>query len=173
MRDPQIILHDIEHVPQHMAAFLGAHRWWAAVGLLLAGAIWAAAAGWWRQRAAAALRDRVAFELVPAATFEAGPSELRWSAGQIASVRAACGSMPRRAVATRLRTTYTDSKMRTLLEGPVRAESLLRMPGYTDVEVLHAHLGSGRPTVPRIRFEGAPPRPTPAPAHTQPTGGTA
>ncbi|MCZ4098078.1 hypothetical protein [Streptomyces sp. H39-C1] len=172
MKDPRTVLHGIEHVPQQIVASLGAHRWWVAGGVLLAGAVWAAAAGWWRQRAAAALRDRVAFELVPAATFEAGPSELRWSAGQIASVRAACGPMPRRAVATRLRTTYTDSKMRTLLEGPARAASLLRMPGYTDVEVVPAHLGSGRPKVPRIRFEGAPPRPAPAPAPTQPTRGT-
>ncbi|MCM2424159.1 hypothetical protein [Streptomyces sp. RKAG293] len=172
MKDPRIVLHGIEHVPQQMVAFAGAHRWWVTAGVLLAGAGWAAAAGWWRQRAATALRDRVAFELVPAATFEAGPSELRWAAGQIASVRAACGPMPRRAVATRLRSTYTDNKMRTLLEGPARAESLLRMPGYADVEVIPAHTGGTRPKVPRIRFEGAPPVVS-APAATQPTGETA
>ncbi|MCZ4125437.1 hypothetical protein [Streptomyces sp. H39-S7] len=172
VRDPRIVLHDIEHVPQQMAAFLGAYRWWAAAGVLLAGIGWAAAAGWWRQRATAALRERVAFELLPASTFEAGPSELRWAAGQIASVRAACGPMPRRAVATRLRTTYTDSKMRTLLEGPARAESLLRMPGYADVEVVPAHIAGARPKGPRIRFDGAPPPPAPAAARTQPTGRT-
>lgn len=151
------LLNSLVAVRRHVGDYLAGHVWWIAAALAFSAAGWAAAAGWWRRRAGAALADRVAFELVPASTFEAGPAEVRWFAGQVASVRAASGALPRRASAARVRITCEDNRVHYLLEGPARAQSLLRMPGYQDVEVVAAGVHSRRPAVPRIRFETAQP----------------
>ncbi|WP_141726045.1 type IV secretory system conjugative DNA transfer family protein [Actinacidiphila rubida] len=52
-----------------------------------------------------------------------------------------------------MRLTSRGGTMRYLLEGPERAASVLRMPGYSDVDVVQ----SGDWRIPRVRFEGAAP----------------
>ncbi|WP_146088381.1 hypothetical protein [Actinacidiphila yanglinensis] len=141
-------------------AFLHRHVWWIAAAATFGAAGWAAVVGWWRRRAAAVLAGRAAFELLPASTFEASAAEVTWFAGQLASVPAASGAPPRRASASRVQITCEDNRVRYFLEGPGRAQSLLRMPGYQDVEVIATAARLRQPAVDRIRFEGA-----------QPTGG--
>ncbi|MBY8889310.1 hypothetical protein K7472_31375 [Streptomyces sp. PTM05] len=126
--------------------------------LLAVGAGWGMYAVRQRRRATAAVRGRVRFELVPAETFDAAEQEIDWFAGQLASVPVAAGSIPRRAAGTRIRLTCADGLMRFRLEGPARAASLLRMPGYEQVEVHDAEQARASGPL-RVRFEGAPPLP--------------
>lgn len=156
MVDPVAAVTALQEAPREVMLYLDDHQWWIAAAAAFAGAMWAAAAGWWRRRAAAVLQDRVAFDLLPAASFEPGAPEIRWFAGQLASVPAAGGALPRRAMAARVRITCRDNQVRYVLEGPGRARSLLMMPGYQDVEVLPAGGPGDRPVVP-IRFDNAPP----------------
>ncbi|MEU1628220.1 hypothetical protein ABZ746_23390 [Streptomyces sp. NPDC020096] len=141
-------------LPGWLLGVVAAYAGWILAGLVVASGVGAAGQVWWRRRAAAAVRDRVAVELVPAVTFNPTGSEVNWFAGQLASVPAAAGQLPRRAVAARVRLTCTDGQMRFLLEGPERAASLLRMPGYDQVEVIDTYRRSKNQ---RIRFTGAPP----------------
>lgn len=139
-----------------VVAFFSVYGWWFATAGALAACAAGAAAWWWRRRGTAALRHRVVVELVPARTFDPGDAEVAWFAGQLAAVRRAAGAVPRRAAGARLRLTGENGVMRYLLEGPGRAASLLRMAGYSGVEVVDS-TASAR--VPRVRFAGVPPLP--------------
>ncbi|MGW7006571.1 hypothetical protein ACWGCW_28070 [Streptomyces sp. NPDC054933] len=149
--------HDAAGLVGRMLGCLAVHVGWIVAAGVVAGVLWGAGYIFWRRRAAAALRDRVAFELMPAVGFDPAPSEVAWFAGQVGAVRAACGPVPQRAVATRVRLVHVDGKMRYQLEGPARAASVLQMPGFEQVEVVTAGAGAGGPHVPRIHFEGAAP----------------
>jgi hypothetical protein len=155
MADPMAVLGLVMTIRQEVGAYLAGHVWAIAAAVTFTAAAWTAGAGCWHRRAAAALADRVGYELLPASTFEAGPVEVRWFAGQLASVPAASGALPRRASASRVRITCEDNRLHFLLEGPGRAQSLLRMPGYQDVEVVSASARSRAAQIHRIRFEGA------------------
>jgi hypothetical protein len=157
MADPMAVLNSVLTIRREAGAYLAGHVWWIASAVTFAGAVWAGMAGWWRRRAAAALADRVGYELLPASTFEAGPAEVAWFARQIASVPAASGTLPGRASATRVRITCQDNQLHYMLEGPGRARSLLRMPGYQDVEVVAAGARGRTAAAGRIRFAGAQP----------------
>jgi hypothetical protein len=154
MADPAAAVGSVLDVREEVLGFVGSYAWWVAAAATFAAALWAAATGWWWRRAAAALEDRVVLQLVPASTFEAGAAEVRWFAGQLASVPAASGAPPRRASAARVRITCEDDRVRYWLEGPGRAQSLLRMPGYHGVEVVENRAGS---RIKRIRFDGVAP----------------
>jgi hypothetical protein len=157
MADPMAVLNSVLAIRREVGAYLAGHAWEIAAAIAFTGAAWAAGTGWWRRTATAALTDRVGYELLPASTFEAGPIEVRWFAGQLASVPAASGALPRRASASRVRITCEENRLHFLLEGPGRAQSLLRMPGYQDVEVVSAAVRGRAAQVSRIRFEGARP----------------
>ncbi|MDF2259690.1 hypothetical protein [Streptantibioticus ferralitis] len=145
-------------LPRWLGARIAENGWWLAAGSVAVGAGVVAVHVWWRRQAQAALRERCAVELVPSVTFDPADAEVEWFAGQVASVRSAAGALPVRAAATRVRLTCTAGEMHYLLEGPARAASLLRMPGFEQVEVVAASAGAPS-TVGRIRFEGAPPLP--------------
>ena len=157
MADPMGVLNSVLEARSEVVAFARGQVWWLAACVTLGVAAWAAVAGWRRRRAAALLDDRSAFELLPAATFTASPEEVRWFAGQLASVPAASGEPPRRAAASRVQITCDDNRVRYLLEGPGRAKSLLRMPGYEQVEVIATGAGRRPPTARPILFEGIAP----------------
>lgn len=155
--DPLTVLDTVRTAPDQVRAYLDGHVWWILAVAAFAAAVWAAAAGWWRRRAAVLLADRVGFDLLPSGAFEVREAEVRWFAGQVASVRSACGMIPRRAAGTRVRITCVDGLVRYQLEGPARAANLLGLPGYRDVDV--APVGSrGQVVVAEpVVFEGVAP----------------
>ncbi|MEU6175877.1 hypothetical protein ABZ832_28710 [Streptantibioticus parmotrematis] len=141
--------------PGQALGWAGAHGWLLAAVAAFAAAGCAAFEAWRRRRAQEALAGRFAVELVPAQSFDPTSAEVEWFTRQVASVRAAAGPIPQRAAGTRVRLVCVDGQMRYQLEGPARAASVLRMPGYQGVEVVTADARTHRP--PRIRFKGAPP----------------
>jgi hypothetical protein len=145
----------VDRFPGQVVRFIGAHGWQIAAAAMFTAAACAAGEAWRRRRAEAALADRFAVELVPAVTFDPTPSAVDWFAGQVASVRVAAGAVPERAAAARLRIVTLEGKVRMQLEGPSRAASILRMPGYEQVEIVTADARTHK--APRIRFEGVPP----------------
>ena len=146
---------DVGDVVQAMAAWLLTNGWW----LVAAAVVWASAAWvisrWWRLRAADALQERMAVDLVPSVSFAPDTDEVGWFAGQLARVPAAAGVLPRRASAVRVRLACADGQLAYRVEGPARGASVLRMSAYDGVEVRQPGV---QHKVPRIHFEGAAPR---------------
>ncbi|MBY8889226.1 hypothetical protein K7472_30920 [Streptomyces sp. PTM05] len=145
----------VAYGPSRALGWAGAHEWLPAAVAAFAAAGCAAFEAWRRRRAQEALEGRFTVELVPARSFDPAPAEVGWFTRQVASVRAAAGPVPQRAAGTRVRLVCVDGQMRYQLEGPARAASVLRMPGYQGVEVVTADARTHCP--PRIRFKGAPP----------------
>ncbi|MER6074649.1 hypothetical protein ABT187_38715 [Streptomyces sp. NPDC001817] len=133
------------------------HAGWLAGAIGAALIVWAASAAWWRRRAVRELGRRARFELVPAVTFEPQLGDIGQAAARLDEARAAAGGVPRRAAAVRVRAwAGPESQLHYGWEGPERAASVLRMPGYRHVEVRPADAAQGAST--RIRFEGVEPK---------------
>lgn len=129
--------------------------WIVSVGMV-ALLCWAASAVWWRSRAVQALAGRSRFSMVPAASFDPKLADVGQAASRLGQARAAAGPIPQRAAATRIwMTAGTDGQLEYGWEGPERAASVLRLPGYRQVEVLTADAARDRSAT--VRFEGVPP----------------
>ncbi|MGW3491609.1 hypothetical protein [Streptomyces sp. NPDC001054] len=123
---------------------------WAGAAALGVGAAYA----WARRRAARAVKDRVVVEFVPSDDFDPSLVEIERHASRLARVQEPSGWLLRRARAVRIRLTSEDGELVYRVEGPRRAEALLRMPGFAQVECAVPHVaGSVKPVV----FEGVPP----------------
>ncbi|MFF0629764.1 hypothetical protein [Streptomyces sp. NPDC004296] len=107
----------------------------AALALLTGIAV--ALTGWRRrQRAEAALTDRVRVELVPTTSFNPSAEAIARAGHHFARIRHAANDIPARGAAARLHYTVTaDGQMRCYLEGPAAAAAVLRMPAYAEVEI--------------------------------------
>ncbi|MFD4482792.1 hypothetical protein ACFWPU_42725 [Streptomyces sp. NPDC058471] len=117
---------------------------------------WVAAAVWWRRRTAQALAGRRRFTMVPAASFDPQLADIRQAAARLSQARAAAGSIPQRAAATRIWVTAgADGQLEYGWEGPERAASVLRLASYRQVEVLA--VGAARDRSSQVRFEGVAP----------------
>ncbi|MFC5805307.1 hypothetical protein [Streptomyces formicae] len=137
-------------------AFIFGHAAWLVGAGVVAVAAWAASAVWWRRRAVRELGGRARFQLVPAVTFDPQLPDVGQAAARLAEARAAAGALPARAAALRIRVSAgEESRLRYAWEGPERAASVLRLPGYRQVEVLAAD--AARDRVAPVRFEGAAP----------------
>ncbi|PVC82002.1 hypothetical protein [Streptomyces sp. CS014] len=136
--------------------FVLGHAEWV-VGLPVAAlAVWAASAVWQRRWAVRELRSRARFELVPAVTFDPALPDVGQAAARLAGAKAATGALPSRAAALRIRASAgEEGRLRYEWEGSERAASVLRLPGYRQVEVLAADAIRDRAM--RVRFEGADP----------------
>lgn len=120
---------DAAHLIARSAPYLAA--------LVLLAGIAAGLIGWRRrQRAEAALSDRVRVELVPTTSFNPGPETISRAGHHLARIRHAAHEIPTRGAAARLHYTVTaDGQMRCYLEGPASAAAVLRMPPYAEVEI--------------------------------------
>ncbi|MGQ4732596.1 hypothetical protein ACUN3E_33695 [Streptomyces sp. Ju416(a)] len=136
--------------------FVLGHAGWI-VGLPVAAlAVWMAWAVWQRRWAVRELGNRSRFELVPAVTFDPALPDVGQAAARLAEAKAAAGALPARAAAMRIRATAgEEGRLRYEWEGPEQAASVLRLPGYRQVEVLAADAARDRAM--RVRFEGADP----------------
>ncbi|MCX4673655.1 hypothetical protein OG453_44675 [Streptomyces sp. NBC_01381] len=128
--------------------------------ILSAGAIalvcWASSTVWWRRRAVRELAARRRFAMVPAVTFDPQLADVGQAAARLSEARAAAGPIPERAAAMRVWVTAgQESRLSYGWEGPERAASVLRLPGYRQVEVLAAE--AARDCSARVRFEGVDP----------------
>lgn len=147
---------DVGHGFVVVADVIREHTGWlaGAVGALLI--VWAVSATWWRRRAVHALGRRARFELVPAVTFDPKLGDIGQAAARLDQARSAAGAVPGRASAVRVRTwAGAESRLHYGWEGPQRAASVLRMPGYRQVEVRPADAVRNAPA--RVRFEAVAP----------------
>jgi hypothetical protein len=139
-----------------VADIVGEHAGRLAGAVATALIVWAVSATWWRRRAVRELGRRSRFELVPAVTFDPHLADIGQAAGRLEGARAAAGGVPRRAAAVRVRAwAGAESQLHYGWEGPEQAASVLRMPGYRQVEVRPAD--AARETSARVRFEGVAP----------------
>ncbi|WP_432091443.1 hypothetical protein [Streptomyces sp. NRRL F-5630] len=93
-------------------------------------------------------------ELVPSDDFDPSLVEIERQASRLSRVQEASGWLPRRARGVRIRLTSEDGELAYRVEGPRKAEALLRLPGFAQVEcVVPRGVGAVRPVV----FEGVPP----------------
>ncbi|MFI5634694.1 hypothetical protein ACIA8E_36170 [Streptomyces sp. NPDC051664] len=136
--------------------FVLTHAGWFIGAAVVAVAAWVVSAAWWRQWAVRELGRRARFELVPAVTFDPQLPDVGQAAARLSEARAASGALPQRAAAMRIRASAgADSRLRYAWEGPERAASVLRLPGYRQVEVLAAD--SARDRAARVKFDDAGP----------------
>jgi hypothetical protein len=132
------------------------HAGWLAGAAAAAVILWAASKAWWQRRAVRELGRRARFELVPAVTFDPQLGDIGQAAARLEEARAAAGGVPRRAAGVRIRVwAGPESQLHYGWEGPERAASVLRMPGYRQVEVRPAD--AARMASARVRFEGVSP----------------
>lgn len=135
---------------------VASHASWLTSAGAVALLCWAASTAWWRRRAVRALADRSSFRMVPAASFDPKLADIGQAATRLSQARAAAGPIPQRAAATRIwMTAGSDGQLEYGWEGPERAASVLRLPGYRQVEVLTAD--SARDRSATVRLEGVPP----------------
>ncbi|WP_406349378.1 hypothetical protein OHA44_37620 [Streptomyces sp. NBC_00144] len=133
------------------------HGWLLGIAALTALLGWGACYVWWRRYALRMLGPRTRVQLVPAEAFDPSAAEVAREASRLASVRAAAGALPRRAAGVRIRIAAgADGRLEYWWEGPERAASLLRRPGYRQVEALDPTVDRGA-RARRIRFSGFPP----------------
>ncbi|MEG9553069.1 hypothetical protein V5N34_33850 [Streptomyces baarnensis] len=136
--------------------FVLGHAEWIVGVPVVAVAFWAATSVWQRRWAVRELGSRARFELVPAVTFDPALPDVGQAAARLAEAKAAAGGLPARAAAMRIRASAgEESRLRYGWEGPERAASVLRLPGYRQVEVLAADAARDRAM--RVRFDGADP----------------
>jgi hypothetical protein len=90
---------------------------------------------WWLTRRA--LTKRVRYAMLPTETFDPSPEEIVRFASQLSRARRSVGSLgPRRSDAVRLQlVSAPGGRMLQLIEGPARAESVLRIGGFAEVEL--------------------------------------
>lgn len=139
-----------------LADLVGERAGWLAGAFLAALIVWGVSAAWWRRRAEGELGRRARFELVPAVTFDPKLGDVGQAAARLGEARSAAGGVPRRAAALRVRVRAgAESRLHYGWEGPQQASSVLRMPGYRQVEVRPA--GAVRDAAARVRFEGVAP----------------
>jgi hypothetical protein len=132
------------------------HAGWFVGAVVVAVAAWVVSAVWWRRWAVRELGSRARFDLVPAVTFDPQLPDVGQAAARLSEARAASGALPQRAAAMRIRVSAgEESRLRYQWEGPERAASVLRLPGYRQVEVLAEDAARDRTA--RVRFEGAAP----------------
>ncbi|MFJ5035646.1 hypothetical protein ACIQB5_48385 [Streptomyces sp. NPDC088560] len=133
------------------------HGGWLAGAAGVALIVWAASKAWWQRRAVRELERRARFEFVPAVTFDPQLGDIGQAAARLEEARAAAGGVPRRAGAVRVRVwAGPESQLHYGWEGPERAASVLRMPGYRQVEVRPADAARG--TSERVRFQDVSPQ---------------
>jgi hypothetical protein len=139
-----------------VAEFVREHVGWLGGAAGAALIVWVVSAVWWRHRAVRELGRRSRFELVPAVTFDPKLGDIGQAAARLDQARSAAGGVPGRAAAVRVRTwAGAESRLHYGWEGPQRAASVLRMPGYRQVEVRPAD--AVRNVSARVRFEGVAP----------------
>jgi hypothetical protein len=147
---------DVGHGLGLVLGFVVEHAGWFVGTVVLVAVVWAGAVVGWRRWAVRELGLRARFELVPAVTFDPQLTDVGQAAARLSEATAAAGALPRRAAALRIRAVAgPESRLRYEWEGPERAASVLRLPGYRQVEVLAAD--AARDRVMRVRFEGAAP----------------
>ena len=90
---------------------------------------------WWLTKRA--LTRRVRYAMLPTETFDPSPEEIVRFASQLSRARRSVGSFgPRRSDSVRLHlVSAPGGRMLQLIEGPARAESVLRMGGLAEVEL--------------------------------------
>ncbi len=90
-----------------------------------------------RARARRSLARRVRFAMLPTETFDPSPEEINRFAGMLLRARRSVrGARSRRSDAVRLRlVSLPGGRMLQLLEGPRRAESVLRLGGFSEVDL--------------------------------------
>lgn len=83
------------------------------------------------------LEDRVSLEMIPSRRFDPSVDEVRRVADQLSRVRPAVHQgVPRSAAAVRVRLTSAgEGRVGMNLEGPKRAESVLRQAAYGEVQI--------------------------------------
>jgi hypothetical protein len=108
----------------------------AALVVVLVAVVVAAVLRWWRTRRA--LAQRVRLVALPTESFEPNDEEVLRLASQLARTRRAVHRFgPRRGDAVRLRlVALQGGRVVQFIEGPKRAESVLRLGGYAEVELL-------------------------------------
>ena len=84
-----------------------------------------------------ALARRVRYAMLPTETFDPSPEEIVRFTSQLSRARRSVGSFgPRRTDSVRLHlVSAPGGRMLQLIEGPVRAESVLRIGGFAEVEL--------------------------------------
>lgn len=84
-----------------------------------------------------ALSRRVRYAMLPTETFDPSPEEIVRSTSQLSRARRSLGPFgPRRCDAVRLKlVSAPGGRMLQLIEGPARAESVLRIGGFPEVEL--------------------------------------
>lgn len=90
---------------------------------------------WWLTKRS--LTRRVRYAMLPTETFDPSPEEIVRFASQLSRARRSVGSFgPRRSDSVRLHlVSAPGGRMLQLIEGPARAESVLRMGGLAEVEL--------------------------------------
>lgn len=87
-------------------------------------------------RGARALRQRTAVAMVPTESFDPSPEEVTRFASQLTRLRPSTRLVPSSALAVRVRlTSLPGGRMTYQLEGPQRSRSVLRLGGYSGVEL--------------------------------------
>ena len=86
------------------------------------------------------LRTRVSYAVLPSDTFDPSPEEiLRYSHQLTRTRRAVLGGLDRAGSAIRIRLdSVSGGRVLYRIEGPARATSILRLPGYAEVDLVDA-----------------------------------
>ena len=87
-----------------------------------------------------ALRTRVSYAVLPSDTFDPSPEEiLRYSHQLTRTLRAVLGGLDRAGSSIRIRLdSVSGGRVLYRIEGPARATSILRLPGYAEVDLIDA-----------------------------------
>lgn len=138
-----------------LALVAAACGWWIAAGAVAAGVVFAGWTVWSRRRAAAELRRRRSFDVVPAADFDPSVEEVMRQTARVGRASSAAGAVPRRAAGVRFRTACVEGQLASQVQGPARAAGVLGMSPYADVQMRDSW--QQMETAPRVRFDGVPP----------------
>ncbi|WP_103529209.1 hypothetical protein [Streptomyces sp. SM12] len=148
----------VTSVVDDTAAAVWGARWHIVAALVVAAALWGAAAGAWRRRAVSELSCREEVQFLPSTTFHTDMDEVMQQGARLGRITAAAGTVPQRARATRiLLASSPDGQLEYRVRGPERAGGLLRQHQFSGVEVLDGNGPRTRPPAPRVRFASAAP----------------